>query len=145
MRPALLVIAAVIIVLLLPASIVALNEFRMTDYEEPHNITTGAGETTANVSLSQELFNDDTALVSLSSNNTSDAPIPYLYTSATRYLLITGLVEDDTRQVTVTYKIDNLTDYVGAGVAAKVWPVFLILGIIGIVAAGVYSATRRGE
>ena len=145
MKSALSIIAACLVILLLPATLYAINDFRMTDYEEGHNITTEAAETTASVQLSQKLFNDDTSLVSASSNCTQDAPIPSSFVPATDILTITGLAEDTSRLLTLTYKIDALEDYMGAGIGARVWPIFLVLGVIGLVVSAVYSAMRHGE
>jgi len=145
MKSALLVISAIVIVLLLPSTMWAINEFRSKDHAEPHIVDTGVGETDADVVLSQELFGNQTSNVTIVSDNALDAPIPATYTENTRTLNVTGLNADDTRTLDITYKIDALVDYVGAGIAARVWPVFIILGIIGLVAAGIYSATRRGE
>ena len=140
LKPALLVLAAVVILLLMPATITAINDYRMCDHEEPHNITTAAAVTSANVTLVQDLMDDNTVWVTLESDNALDAPIPYSYSS--NVLLITGLAADDTRAMTITYKIDNLSDYLAAGIASKILPVLLILGILGLIGGAVYQATR---
>lgn len=145
MKSALLVIAACLIILLLPATVAAINDFRMTDYEAGYMVTTGGGETSADVELSQELFNDDTSLVSVSSNSTNDAPIPSTYVDATDTLTIIGLNQSTTRLLTLTYSINALEDYVGAGIASRVWPIFLVLGVIGLIVGAVYNATKHGE
>ena len=123
----------------------AINDFRSSDYVEPHIVVTGVGETEADVVLSQELFGDHTSNVTITSDNEGDAPIPDTYISASQTLTVSGLNASDTRTLTITYKIDALVDYFGAGIGARVWPVFIILGIIGLVAAAVYNATKHGE
>jgi hypothetical protein len=95
--------------------------------------------------LVESLYDSATSRVSVSSNVTADAPIASSYVSATKTLTVIGLDADTTHRLTVTYEIDALDLYPGAGVGAKVWPMMLILGVIGIIAGAVYSATRHGD
>lgn len=145
MKTAALLIAALIAILLMPAAITSIDSFRMMDQTDEYNVSTAENATSTTVTLSQELFGDETRNVSASSNLTTDAPIASSYTSASQVLTVTGLDDDADRLLTVEYKIDGLSDYWGAGTGARVWPIMLILGVIGIVTAGVYNATRRGD
>ncbi len=145
MKSVLLLIGAGIIILLLPAILTGVNDFRMTDYEEPHVATTGGAVTTADITLSQSLFGDHTYNASISSNITADAPIPSSYASATKILTVSGLQASQTRRLTITYKIDSLEDYYGAGIGARAWPIMLVLGVIGVIVGAVYNATRHGD
>lgn len=143
MKTAALLIAAVIVILLMPATLISIDAFRLTDQEDEYNVTTAAGVTAYNATLSQELFGDNTALASVSSNLTTDAPIASSYDN--QVLNVTGLTADASRRLTITYSRDNLGDYWGMGTVARVWPLMLGFGVLGIVVAGVYNATRRGE
>lgn len=145
MKTAALMIGAVIVILLLPAAIISIDDFRLADQEDEFIVSTGGAETSKDVTLSQELFGDETRNASVSSNVTADAPIASSYASATQALTVTGLAVSESHRLTVTYKIDALTDYWGAGTGARVWPIMLILGVIGIIAGAVYNATRRGD
>lgn len=145
MKAATNLIAAAIIILLLPAMLLGIDQFRLTDQVDPFVVATGGGVTSANVTLSQDLYGDETRNASVSSNNTADAPIASSYTSSTNVLLITGLEASVSHYLTVTYSINNLGDYFGAGAGAKVVPVLLILGIMCIVGGAGYQAFRRGE
>ncbi len=144
MKSALLIIAACLVILLLPATLSAINEFRMAEHTELHVIAT-TNQTTGTATLTQDLFNDSVVNVSFSSNNTADAPLATGYTAATKVLAIDGLQTSATRTLSITYKIDALTDYVGTGTAVKIWPIFLVLGVIGLVIGGVYNATKHGD
>lgn len=145
MKTVALLIGAVLLVLLMPAAITSIDDFRQSDYENQFDVTTGVGETSASVNLSQELFGDETANAVVTSNITSDAPIASSYVGSTQTLTITGLAASETRRLTVDFKIDALTDYFGAATGAQVWPLMLILGVLGVVAAAIYSAVRRGD
>jgi len=145
MKSLMLLIGACIIILLLAAVVTGINDFRSTEYTEAHGlVTTAAGKTTANVTLTQDLFEDRTSeVVSVTSNITSDVPLVTTYTAATNYLHVSGLTADVSRTLTVVYKIGNLTDYYGVDLAARTVLTFMILGVIGLVAAAVYQATKR--
>ncbi len=145
MKAALLIISACLIILLLPATLVAINSFRAAEYTDTFNNTTGAEQISANLTLSQELFNDDSINLTISSNRTADAPYPNSYASATRILNVTGLVASSTRTFIVEYKVGALGDYYGADIATKTWPLFLVIGVIGLIAGAVYNATKHGE
>lgn len=145
MKSVLLIIGAVIVIILLPATLTSIDDFRAKDQIATYNVDTGGGVTTATVTLVEDLFNDLTANVTISSNSTDDAPIASSYSSTTNVLTVSGLIASESRQLTVTYKIDALADYFGAGTGARVWPLMLVLGVIGIVVGAVYNATKHGE
>jgi len=145
MKPVTLLLGAVVIILMMAAVLTAVDNFRMTEYEESHVVTTGGAETSKTVTLSQELFSDETYNAVVSSNVTADAPIPSSYASATQALTVTGLEASETRLLTITYQIDALEDYFGASLGARVWPLMLVLGVIGVIVGAVYNATRHGE
>lgn len=144
MKSALMIISACLVILLLPATLLAINQFRTVDWWEPYDIDTGANPYT-DITLTQELFKGKTYNVTVVSDNELDAPIPFSYNKTSRVLRVTGLKTNDSRRLELTYKIDNLQDYLGAGIGAAVWPIFLVLGVIGIIAGAVYNAMRRGE
>ena len=143
MKPVLLIIGVCVIILLLGAVMEGITEFRAAEYTEPHNVTTGAGQTSANVTLSQELYQDSTAYAEITSNVTADAAVPFSYVAATKSLLITGLLENQSRQLSVVYRYNQLEDYWAIDLLSKTWPLFIGLGILGIIVGAVILATRR--
>ncbi len=145
MKSVLLVISACIVILFLPAILDSVNSFRSTDYDVEYDATTSANVTSADIVLSQELFDENTAFVTVTSNLTLDAPVPSSYDEATQTLTIDGLEANESRRLSLTYKIPSLDTYTGADVGAKIWPLMLVLGVIGIIAGAVYNAVRHGE
>jgi hypothetical protein len=139
------IIGACLIILLLGAVLSGITSFRSAEYEEPHNVTTAGGVTSANITLTQDLFNDDTAFATISSNDTDDAAVPSSYTAGTNTLLISGLAASTTRQLTVTYRYGQLGDYWGADLGARAWPLILVLGVFGVVAGAVVSTYSKRE
>lgn len=145
MRSLALLVGAAVVILLLSGVLAAINEFRTTDIEEPYNVSTGSEETSVDIILVHELFGDNTISAAVTSNLTGDAPVASAYDSTTRELTVTGLQENNSRRLTIDYETDALTDYPAAGLVARMWPLMLGIGVIGLVVAAVISAVRRGE
>ena len=144
MKSLTLMIGACVVILLLGAVLAGIEAFLMTDQVEPYNVTTGAATTTT-IPLTHDVFGDETLNISISSNVTEDAPVPQTYTAASNEVLISGLSENTTRRLTITYKVDALWYFPGVNLAARFWPVFIVLGVLGLVVAAVISAQRRGD
>lgn len=139
-----LIIGCCIVILLMSAVLAAITLFRSAEYEEPHNVTTGGGVTTADIILTQELLDNETYHVTISSNLTGDAAVPSAYTSATRTLTVGGLLAGNSRQLTVTYRYNQLNDvFWAADTISRAWPVTLGVGILGVIGAAVYVAAQR--
>jgi len=145
LKSVLLVIGACIIILLFSPILDAVNLFRMDDYAATYDVTTAANVTTAPVTLTEALFDDATAYVTVTSNLTADTALPASYVSSTKALTVSGLEASSTRRLSLSYKIDRLANYTGAGLGAKVLPLMLVLGVIGIVVAAAINANRRGD
>ena len=145
MKSLMLLLGAIMIIIMMAAVATAIQDFRSEDYEESHaSVTTAAGVTSANLTLTQDLFGDRTAEVnSVTSSFGPDVPLVSTYTAANNHLLISGLAASGNRTLTVDYRIGRLDDFYASDLAARSWMMFLVLGIIGVVAAAVYQATRR--
>ncbi len=138
-------LAAIVLVVLMGAAIEAITSWRSQDYTAPYIVATGAGVTTSDITLTQDLFNSATANVLIVSNNVLDAPIPFAYVSATHVLTVSGLAASESRTLTLTYKIAALDDYPGADLFARFWPALLLLGGVGLVGGGIYAAYQSGR
>ncbi len=134
-----------IIILLLGAMLAGLQAFRATTVTDLYNVTT-AGETTANITLSQSILDSDTLNASVSSNISADAALIAGYTATTKVLVINGLDTGTTlRRLTAIYKANQLGNFVGVDIAAKLWPTFYIIGLIGVVVAAMIYQFRGGD
>lgn len=142
MRALQLILGAIVIILLMGAMLAGITSFRTQDYTEQHDVTTGANVTSSAITLSQELFGAHTYNAEVTSNITADAPIPSSYVEASQALTVTGLDDSNSRRLTVVYKISSLDDYWGADLGARAWPLFLVLGVIGIIVGAVVVAAR---
>ena len=120
------------IFLLLGAFATPINDgiktWRTNDTSEDFEVTTGVGVTSANVTLSYNLYQEALAEVqSISSNDTDDTPVATTYTDATKVLLVSGLDDSTVRALTVDYYAE--TDSTVMRVLGPFLP-FLIFGFL---------------
>lgn len=132
---AFLIMLTATILLMLPLTTMV-YDFRTDQKDDTFTITTGAGVTTANVTLAKPLYDDDTQTISFTSNVT-ETPAVSSYTTSTRQLLVSGLEPSDTRALVVTYDVDAIA---GEGTAINTLldrvPALYLLIIISFPVAG---------
>ena len=106
---AFLIIVVAAILFMLPVS-EAIYDFRTDQREDTFSTATGAGATTANETLLDDLYDDDIGSVDIDSDLATDVPLPSSYNSTSQQLLISGLTASDNRTLTVAYDFDALGD-----------------------------------
>lgn len=131
-----------VLLLMFGAILASLDDFRLDEYTEDHNVTTSTS-TSAQITLSNELYAGKTYGAVVTSNVTDDAPVPTAYNESTRALTVSGLQENTSHRLTVKYNIDGLDDYFVAGIASRSIPILLIMGAVGVIVASVAAATGR--
>lgn len=87
-----------------------IKTWRTEDVTQYEIVTTGVGQTTANVTLDSDLFQDDEDNVSSISSNISESPVATSYTAASNKLLVSALNANDTRTLTIDYYADTESD-----------------------------------
>lgn len=103
-------------------------------------VTTASVGTTANVTLTNDLFQDDhTEVIAITSNITGESPVATGYTAATNKLLVSALQANKTRTLTVNYYADS-----DSTVMAAIGP-FLGFLIIGGLAFGIIWKGYKGR
>ena len=106
-------------------------------------VVTGAGETSANVTLTYELYNDAVAYVtSITSSLETDVPVASSYNSATKALTVGGLTAASTRTLTVNYENEALVNFTGMDAIVGITPLLIWVSIIAVVVGGIYLAFR---
>lgn len=80
-----------------------IKNWRTDDVSQSAAVNTGAGVTSANVTLTRDLFNDEVTEVQSISSTLSETPAANNYTSDTNVLNITGLLESQSRTLTIVY------------------------------------------
>ncbi len=93
-------------------------------------VVTTAGNTTADVQLTSNLFESNKTLLSVASNTTADSPVLGTYTDANRNLALTNLATNTTRTVTLNYRTAGLSDYPQAETASKTLPILLVVSVL---------------
>jgi len=105
--------------------------------------TTGVGETSVDVVLTYNNYPGDTTGFTLTSDNANDTPAASSYTDATKTLTVGGLEAEATRDLTVAYEYDALTDYTGMGSLVSMTPLLLFVGLIFGAGFSIWSSAKR--
>lgn len=129
----------IFIILLGLAIMPALTNFRGLDITAPYNV--GAGDTSANVTLANDVLDDTTKNITVTSPEVADAPLPYDYISANHRLVINGLDGGTSRQLSVVYKTPRLESTTDAIV--KWIPLILVIAGIAIAGGAAVEAWRN--
>jgi hypothetical protein len=131
-----LVIIAAVFLILLPVTD-GVYDFRTDIKEDVYNSqATAVGITSDNVTLIKPLYNSDISTVAISSNLTSDTPVPAGYHASTKLLDISGLAANSTRTLIVAYDFDAISGWASMnGVMDKLPWLWLMLIILFPVAA----------
>ncbi len=127
---------AVTILFMLPLT-GAVYDFR-TDLREDTISETTANLTADNVTLLKDLYADDINSVSISSNLTTDTPLALSY-NATRLLFMTGLTDNTTRLLTISYDIDVFGGTAALNRVADIIPFIWMLSIIAFTPAALFA------
>lgn len=135
-----LLFALIMGVMFIPDMIDASHDAATDSQTDTANVTTGVGESEADMTLTLELFSDNIGYIdSATSGNVADNPIVESYDGDTGNITISGLNADDWRIMTVTYDADATEDYTGMAAYSKMMPTLMVLLLIGIVAASFYQ------
>lgn len=143
MKAVIALIGAGLIIMMLSGIMYAIKDFRSEDVTAPYNVTTDNGTEQATVVLANDVLDDNKVNISVTSSDGDDAPIPFTYTEATRQVTITGLDVSTTRTLTLVYKTSSQLPMIDT--VSKYIPLFLILGVIAIVAGVIYSAVQNAR
>jgi len=112
-----------------------------TDYTTQYEVvTTGAGVTTANVTLDGDLFQASTSEVESVSSNITETPIASSYNEDDNHLLISALDASETRTLTLVYYAET-----GNTVMRAIGPFLAILVIGGLLGGIAYGMFKKGH
>ena len=144
MKGVFILLGALLLIILSPFAISSVHDARVTTYEESFTtITTAAGVTSANVTLSLDLFANSIANVTSETSNISgDLPSSSNYTSAIDRLTVGGLLASSTRTLVIEYEIANpdLAEDLPSMDAILLVTIFLyFIMILGLIAAAIWS------
>lgn len=143
MRGVLLVFFTLIAVFFLPFAFTSLHDVRTDNYDQSFaEVSTGAGENAANVTLALTLWNDTVQSVSeISSNITGEVPTAAGYNSVSKVLTVGGLHSATDRTLVVTFETTSVTtDEVPAVVLfVIIISVLVVMGVFAFIGAALWD------
>lgn len=142
MRSLLLLCGALLLIICLPLFFTALHDAKVDEFSQTYaEISTGAGVTSANVTLSEDLWNSAIpSVLSASSNISGDSPSASAYNEVSRILTVGGLKSSSIRTIEVNYEIETTReDAASLGVFLTIIAFIMILSIIGLFARAIYE------
>jgi len=102
--------------------------WRTEDTTESFVAATGAGVTTANVTLGSELFQDGVSEVIAITSNITETPVATSYVSASQVLLVSALDAGTSRTLSVNYYADSDSSIMQ--VAGPFFGIFIFGGLL---------------
>lgn len=102
-----LIIVTAAILFMLPLTDMV-YDFRTNVETDTFTVTTGAGVTTDNQTLTTAIYDNDTDTITITSSISDDSPLYSSYNTTTRLLGYSGLAASTTRTITVTYDVESL-------------------------------------
>ena len=138
-----IIIAVMIAIMMMPMLLSSLDDVQTDTATETEYSTTGVGETTEDVAFADPLYEDDTANVSsITSDNGSDTPAANSYASTTDTLTVSGLAASGTRNLTIIYTSDALSEYTGLSDMVKMTGFIIFAALIIAAFAGIYHSAK---
>ena len=104
-------------------------------------VPTAGGVTTATLTLSDGVYDNDKSNVTLSSSNSNDTPV--VSSASGKNVVVTGLEASSTRIMNVTYGSTALDNYTGLAAIVKVAPLIVFVSILGVAIGGAYFSFKK--
>lgn len=134
-----LVVGLMLIASLLPDTIASIAT---DDYTENFESTTGAGVTSANVTLSYSHYYEDLTNLSASSDNAADTPVVLNYDVDNYIVTVGGLAASNTRILTINYVREAHQEFTGFSSFMRLIPFITIIGLVVATIWGLFSAWK---
>ena len=130
MKIAVIFVGIIILAIALPTVTGGLFDFRTDTLEETFIFDTAGAETNQTVQLANGLWDGSVAYVDVSSNDTSEIPLPNSYNATTRDLTVTNILASTGHILTIEYQTSGLSQYTGAEEAATKIPLAVVAAVI---------------
>lgn len=135
---AFLIIVVAAILFMLPITEMV-YDFRTDLREDTFTTATAVGVTTANETLLDDLYDDDTGSVDIDSDLATDVPLPSSYNATSQQLLVEGLTANTTRILIIAYDVDALDGSVAVNIIMDRLPLIWLLVIIAFAPAALFA------
>lgn len=124
-------IGVAIFFVFMPTMMSGLFDFRTDEQSDAFTVPTGGAETTAQVTLAQDLWENGTQFVeSIASDLGTDNPVASNYASTTHNLTVSGLTAGTSRNLTVVYNIAALDEFQGVATLSGIMPLLLMASVV---------------
>jgi len=135
---AFLIILTSVALFLLPLT-AAIYDFRTDLRTDTFSTATGVDAHSANETLLNDLYDGDIGSIDIASDDTSDTPLANSYNATSRQLNITGLADNTTRSLDVSYDIDALQGSSAISTIADRVPWVWLLMVIAFAPAALFA------
>ena len=144
MQKVILSIFGVIIGLMLISGVLldVITDVASEDYSEPFSVTTGAGVTSTNETLSYASYYEDLTGLDATSDNEDDTPVVMAYDEDDYIVTVAGLVPSDSRILTISYAREAHNEFTGFSPFARLMPFLLGIGLLIASIWGIFSAWK---
>lgn len=141
MKSVVIIFAALLMTIATPFVNVSINDAVTEETTQSFaGVSTASGIYAANVTLSRDIYDDDTqAVTGITSNRSDDSPTAYSFNSVSRALEISGLVDNVTRTLTIAVDIDSTSMPDGSAAFWLMMRWFWIFAIIGYTCGAIYA------
>lgn len=141
MKSLIIVFGTLLLIFAAPYIFAATDNAITEDYTQSiAGVVTEAEEYTANVTLGRDVYNDDSAsILSISSNVSADSPTAASYNSVSMELEVSGLEADETRTLSIEFRIDHTTLATGMAMFITLFRWFYVFIIIGMAGGAIYA------
>lgn len=106
---------------------------------------TAVAETTDNLTLSHSIYNDDPTGLTLLSTDADDTPALNSYQASTHSIIVSGLADNTTRTITVTYTISAMTLWSGVDTLMDYTPLVWYLSVVSFIVISLLAIWRGGR
>jgi hypothetical protein len=103
---------------------------------------TAPAATTDNLTLTHKVYNADVSTLTLSSSNSGDTPALSAYADTDHTILVSGLADNVTRTLTVTYDIAALTVWSGIDTLLNFTPLIWYLCLVAFIPLSLVAIWR---
>ncbi len=144
MTKVVLSIVGLVVGLMLVANVLpdVVTDVAADDYSEPFSVSTGAGVTATNETLSYAHYYEDLTELSASSDNESDTPVVMSYDEDDYIVTVSGLAESDTRTLTISYVREANQQFTGFSSFVRLLPFIAVIGLLIACIWGIFSAVK---
>ena len=123
-----------------PSISAGIKGWRTSDTTENFNTITGAGVTSANITLGHDLYQAAAAEVIYVTSNITESPVATSYTEATKILLVSALNASDLRTLTIEYYAE--TDDTVMRALGPFLSVLIFGGCAGAILISIWQTTK---